>query len=84
MFDQYVEAVCIVFPSGQTTWCEANPAKVSEITDNWVRNNPKYGKGTPCSMAATRITMPKSDFDKISGRAIDPSGIIWTPDALIR
>ena len=60
----YVEAVCIVFPSGEVVWCEKKQELVSELTDRWVRENPRYGKDTPCSMSACVITMPKADFEK--------------------
>ena len=77
----YVEAVCIVFPSGETVWCEKKQELVSAITDRWVRENPRYGKDTPCSMAATAITMPKADFEKAKKKK-SKSSVLHLPDYL--
>jgi hypothetical protein len=72
----YVEAVCIVFPSGETVWCEKKQELVSELTDKWVRNNPRYGKDTPCSMSAVAITMPREDFEKVRKRSFSYSVLV--------
>ena len=71
-----VEAVCIIFPSGETVWCEKNQVKVSEITDRWVRENPRYA-ASGCSMSACAIVMPKADFQRVCKE--QRSSVIWMP-----
>jgi hypothetical protein len=76
----YVEAACIIFPTGEIYWCNAHEDETNPIIDRWVRENPRH-HSTVCTMAVAAIKMLKEDFEKVKGwqGPRDNSPKIWMP-----
>ncbi|MBW2637057.1 MAG: hypothetical protein JRC86_05980 [Deltaproteobacteria bacterium] len=74
----YLQALCTVFPSGETLWCEAaKKDKMVETVDRWVQDNPKYVQGG-CSLSTVNIVMPKEVFENVKQKK--PESVLWLPD----
>jgi hypothetical protein len=76
----YLQALCTVFPSGETLWCEAaKKDKMVEVIDRWVQDNPKYGLAG-CSLSTVNIVMPIEVFNKVKEQK--PASVLWLPDGM--
>jgi hypothetical protein len=64
MGQEFMDVICLVLPSGQTIWLDAeevDEVDVNKLVREWFSKNSVY-RNTPCSLSAVKITMPKDKY----------------------
>jgi hypothetical protein len=64
MDQEFMEVICLVLPSGETIWLDAeevDEVDVNKLVLEWFSKNSVY-RNTPCSLSAVKITMPKDKY----------------------
>jgi hypothetical protein len=64
MGEEFMDVICLVLPSGQTIWLDAeevDEVDVNKLVGEWFSKNSVY-RNTPCSLSAVKITMPKDKY----------------------
>lgn len=74
---EYVEVVCLVLPTGENLWFEADKGHdyMRLVIDKWKADHPEF-VDTPCNMGAVHITMPREKYTAI-GAHFGPGCFVW-------
>ena len=64
MSEEFMDVICLVLPSGETIWLDAEETyevDVNELVREWFSKNSVY-RNTPCSLSAVKIKMPRDKY----------------------
>ena len=75
-----IRAICCVFPSGETTWVEADKGHeyYSSIIAQWKKDHPEYTE-TNSTMGPVEIRMPEDYFLAAKASGLSPPSVAAIP-----